>query len=335
VAGGRRPALAHLLQRSRLAKSWTKVVGGWRSAARSTFRLVLQREHSISSHGYPLDPSIALKASQTIFPLSRDFCLILTNLEYAQNPLVSPLEKRTFARNYRNSMVSTHAFIRTRKLASPDVARVNRIIRARASRYIAAGRKEWLHPDQSEEWGDLRAVLLPPKRELYQYGGEMFAKFDDGRVYYQDAFVRTEKEREFLKKAAPSKPLRSKDLCGCGSGHDFGDCCEPRPCALRPTWTERSIRERNMMFLNALQNVLGLTEGWDWVAVRREMTDEKIKEIYLLYSDLWPEDTDLLQLLPKPDGILVGSEQFSEWIDRHLVLLCVGELFPWLRPNVS
>lgn len=251
---------------------------------------------------YPLDPSIALKASQTVFPLSRDFCLILTNLEYAQNPAVSSLEKRTFARNYRNSMVSTHAFIRTRKLASPDVGRINRIIRARARRYIAAGRKEWLYPDQSEEWGDLRAALLPPKRELYQYGGEMFAKFDDGHVYYQDAFGRTEKEREFLKKAPPSRPLRSKDICGCGSGHDFGDCCEPRPLELRPTWTERSIRERNMMFLNALKKVLGLTEDRDWVTVRREMTDEKIKEIYLLYGDLWPEDTDLLQLLPKPDG---------------------------------
>jgi hypothetical protein len=48
---------------------------------------------------YPNDPGIALKASQTIFPLDRDFCLIITNLEYAQNPSTRPLEKRTFARN--------------------------------------------------------------------------------------------------------------------------------------------------------------------------------------------------------------------------------------------
>lgn len=32
---------------------------------------------------YPLDPGIALRGSQTICPLNRDFCLILTNLEYA------------------------------------------------------------------------------------------------------------------------------------------------------------------------------------------------------------------------------------------------------------
>lgn len=33
---------------------------------------------------YPNDPSIALKASQTLFPLDFDHCLILTNLEYAR-----------------------------------------------------------------------------------------------------------------------------------------------------------------------------------------------------------------------------------------------------------
>ena len=42
---GGRPALAHLLHRSLLARSWTKVVGGWLIAARSTSLGVLQRSH--------------------------------------------------------------------------------------------------------------------------------------------------------------------------------------------------------------------------------------------------------------------------------------------------
>lgn len=252
---------------------------------------------------YPLDPSTALKASQTIFPLSRDFCLILTNLEYAQKPDVNPLEKRTFARNYRNSMVRTDAFIRTRKLAASDVARINRIVRARARRFIAAGRKEWLHPDATEDWRECRHVLLPPELELFHYGGEMYAQFESGHVHYQDAFGRTEQEREYLKKPAPAKPLRPNDICGCGYGRRFKDCCASKPPALRPTWTERSIRERNIMFYNALEHVLGLSEKEsDWVTIRREMTDEKIARIYSLYQGLWPEETDLLQLLPKPDG---------------------------------
>src|ERR1700758_4753624 len=53
VAEGRRPALAHLRQRSRLARSWTKVVGGCFIAARSTSLGVLQRAHWISSQGTP------------------------------------------------------------------------------------------------------------------------------------------------------------------------------------------------------------------------------------------------------------------------------------------
>jgi hypothetical protein len=163
-------------------------------------------------------------------------------------------------------------------------------------------RREWLAPDQSEPWSDLRQVLLPPKNELWRYGGKMFAKFEDGRVYYQDAFGRTEKERDWLKKALPVKPPRPGDLCGCGNGRSYKDCCESKPASLRPAWTERGIRERNLMLFNALEKVLELSPEKDWVTVRRELTDEKIRTIYLLYADLWPEETDLLQLLPKPDG---------------------------------
>ena len=42
---------------------------------------------------YPHDPSITLKGSQTLFALNRDFCLILTNLEYAKGPVGQPARK--------------------------------------------------------------------------------------------------------------------------------------------------------------------------------------------------------------------------------------------------
>jgi hypothetical protein len=252
----------------------------------------------------PDDPSIALKASQTIFPLTRDFCLILTNLEYAQDPATSPLEKRTFARNFRSSMVRTDAFIRERKLSAVEVTRLNKIIKSRAKRYIAAGRKEWLYPEHVVQtpWADMRHTLLPPKHELYRFGGEIFVRYEDGHVHYQDQFGRTEKPREFLVKKLPGKPLRSQDMCGCGSGFSFGDCCKDRPTALRPAWDEASIRERNLMLHNAIVNVLKLKDGRDWTTVRREMTDEQIGEIYHLFEGLWPLETDILRLLPKPDG---------------------------------
>ena len=74
---------------------------------------------------FPSDPSIALNGSQTIYPLGPDHCLILTNLEYAQDPSVNPLDKRTFARSFQQAMVSTINFIRTRHLTEEQVIEVN------------------------------------------------------------------------------------------------------------------------------------------------------------------------------------------------------------------
>jgi hypothetical protein len=253
---------------------------------------------------YPLDPSIALKASQTIFPLSQDFCLILTNLEYAKDPTCAPLEKRTFARNFRSSLVNTINFVRVRKLNGQEVAGINQIVKARARRYIAAGCEEWLHPELNvtERWAELRKTLLPPADELWHFGGEIYAGFEDGRVHYQDAFGRTEKQRDFLVKTLPAQKLHARDACGCGSGKRFDACCSVKPEALRPTWGERSIRERNLFLGQAIADILGLDRGKDWTSVRRDLVDDQIKEIYLLYEALWPLETNLLELLPKPDG---------------------------------
>jgi hypothetical protein len=93
----------------------------------------------------------------------------------------------------------------------------------------------------------------------------MFAKFNDGHVYYQDEFGRTEPPRDFLK-------------------------------------DDPSIHKRNIMLFDGIVNVLKLEPEKDWVSVRRDLTDEQISTVYSLYEGLWPRETDLLQLLPTPDG---------------------------------
>lgn len=259
--------------------------------------------HSLNA--YPLDPSIALKASQTIFPLNRDLCLIISNLEYARDPSTNPLEKRTFARNYRPSIGRTDAFIRTRKLTAEQVTQINFIMKSRARRYVGGGHKEWLYPEKnfSDSWSDLRKTLLPPREGLSKFGGEIFARYTSGHVIYQDEFGRTEKPRDFLIKAAPRKRLRASDACGCGSGRAFSACCQLKPEGERPAWNERSIRERNIILQNGIIDILGLDSEKDWVQIRRDITDVDIKDIYSLYETLWPLEADLLALLPKPDGV--------------------------------
>jgi hypothetical protein len=292
---------------------WTEGVREVVSATDSNVKFIIS-DHPVTVYNYamppgaegctyPQDPSIGMKATQTIYPLDRDHCLILTNLEYAKDQTVAPLAKRIFARNYRTSMVRTDAFIRTRHLHADEVRRINGIIRARARRFVAAGRPEWLEPGfgSDADWPSLAEVLRPPEDELYRFGGEIFARFDDGHVHYQDAFGRTEADTSYLSKAVPAV-TRDRDACGCGSDLSFAACCKAIPVHLRPSWTELGVRERNMILLRGITDILELDRGLDWVEVRQGITDERIRDVHGLYRVLWPVETDILQLLPKPDG---------------------------------
>ena len=258
---------------------------------------------------YPNDPDIALKGSQTIFPLDKNRCLILTNFEYAQDPEnVNPLEQRTNATRMRRSMVNTIEFINTRKLSTDDVTKINHIIKSRAKASVAAGKEDWLYPERviTCDWAELRHVLLPTENEVYRYGAEMYAHFEDGTIHYQDAFGRTDPSNEYLNKDIDEAQLGRNDLCGCGSGRKYKNCCRAAPQELRTTWSVSSIRERHLMFCNCISDVLGLNSGKTWMDVRRELSDDQIKRIYGFYSILWPRETDIYSLLPKSDGKFRG-----------------------------
>lgn len=260
-------------------------------------------EHTLCA--YPADPSIALKASQTIFPLDQDHCLILTNLEYAEEPeKTDPMEKRTYARPLRTSLVRTDTFIRQRELRDDEVTAINYVLKSRARRFLAAGERAWLWPEKHFDgrWKDVRAFLLPPSDGLWHYGGEIFAGFEDGSVLYQDAYGRPSRTSDHLKKSVKESDLGVNDPCGCGSGRKYKKCCKGKPEKLRPTWKELSVRERNIAFFKGINSIIGTDSGKDWDDVRRELNEEKVKRIHELYGALWPVETDLFDLLPKPDG---------------------------------
>ena len=253
---------------------------------------------------YPNDPDTSLKGSQTIFPLDKNRCLILTNLEYAKDPEnENPLEQRTNAVRIRQSMVNTIEFISTRKLTAKEVSTVNLIIKSRARESVSAGKKEWLNPELTVncEWSEMRRVLLPPEVEIHRFGGEMYVKFKDGTVHYQDAFGQTEQQAEFLLKTIDENKIGRNDSCGCGSGKKYKKCCSGIDKKNRTTWVTLSIRERNLALCNAINHVLGIRDGKTWTDVRREISGEQIAEIFRFYSVLWPRDTDIYSLLPKPD----------------------------------
>lgn len=255
--------------------------------------------------GYPHDPLIALKGSQTIFPLDQEHCLILTNYELAKNPgQANPLEMRTHARNFGQSMVRTDAFIRERDLNEDEVRKVNLIIKSRARRYVAASDPAFLTPEQhvQEAWSELQSVLLPPENSLFGFGGEMYVGYKDGSTYYQDTFGRTAPDNPHLKKKPATRKPGPNDLCGCGSGKKFKKCCRGKAADQRGEPDELSIRERNIVLYRGITSILGLKEGKTWLDVRRELSDEQVKDIHRLYGSLWPIHTNINSLLPKPDG---------------------------------
>lgn len=309
---------------------WAEGIRELVSASNSEVKFIVS-DHPVTVYNYacspgselcrdPNDPDIALKGSQTIFPLDKNRCLILTNLEYAQDPEnVNPLEQRTNATRIRRSMVSTINFINTRKLTADEVTQINHIIKRRAKTSVAAGREEWLYPENNVicDWAELRHVLFPPSHQLYGFGGEMFAEFEDGTVHYQDQFGRTTRQNEYLNKKIDESRLGRNESCGCGSGRKYKVCCRSTPAYLRTTWNVASIRERNLAFCNCIKDVLGLNKGKTWLDVRRELSEGQITRIYGFYSALWPRETDIYSLLPKSDGKFRGL--YSGPLDARVI----------------
>ncbi|GLX45026.1 MULTISPECIES: DUF4238 domain-containing protein [Pectobacterium] len=298
---------------------WAEGVRELVSASTSKVKFILS-DHPVTVYNYacppdsepcrfPKDPDIALKGSQTIFPLDKNRCLILTNLEYAKDPEnVNPVEQRTNATRLRRSMVSTINFINTRELTADEVTQINHIIKSRSNKFIAAGREDWLYPENhlTCDWAGIRHVLLPPSNQLYHFSGEIFAEFEDGTVLYQDALGRTTRPNDYLNKHIDEARLGRNELCGCGSGRKYKNCCLNIPVDLRTTWGVVSIRERNLAFCNCINDVLGLTKGKTWLDVKRELSESQITDIYGFYSILWPRETDIYSLLPRSDGKFRG-----------------------------
>ena len=252
---------------------------------------------------YPLDPMVASLGTQTVFALDADTCLIFTHLEYAKEPDRQDLTRlRTNARHHGMGMTRTDAFIRDRRLSRDEVIAINHLLKSRAKRCIAAAKKDWLYPERhfSGSWAKIAKVLLP-KADLWRFGGEIYVAYKDGSSGYWDEHGRRTKAHEFLTRKSPRKNIAANDFCGCGSAYAYKDCCQQLPTVERPPWEVYGLRERNLMFCNAIQGILGLHDGASWEDVRRTLSDDQVRRIHEAFAGLWPEDTDLAALLPRPN----------------------------------
>lgn len=143
---------------------------------------------------YPFWPSMSWIGSQVIFPLDLNRCLILSHLDYAKGVGKSKLKKdRPNTRAFDTTVFRIDNIIRGRKLDESEVAAINYILKIRALKNVCAGNEEWLYPEKNlkgaRNWAKLHRVLLPPKDELWRYGGELFVGGENGRLkYYQGTY---------------------------------------------------------------------------------------------------------------------------------------------------
>ena len=107
---------------------------------------------------YPGVEELDKVATRTIFPLSLTRCLIITHTQYVRSPHIKPLIPRTNARSFQQAMFKFDEIQIGRQLSDDEVVRLNYILKMSASRFIAAGREEWLYPERQNRklgWASL------------------------------------------------------------------------------------------------------------------------------------------------------------------------------------
>lgn len=140
------------------------------------------------------DPDIGFHATHTIFPLSLEKILILTNLSWVRNPYQSEIAVRPNPNSWRGAIFNFTEIQTLRHLSEQEVREINFIIKSRALRYVAAAREEWLYPDKhvtKSQWNSFGdGYLLMPDPRAVDFSGEIMIGYSDGRSTAFDPYGR-------------------------------------------------------------------------------------------------------------------------------------------------
>jgi len=140
------------------------------------------------------DPDIWLNGTHTIFPLSLDRILILTNLSWVRNPYQSATASRPNPNPLRSAIFSMLDIQTERHLTEEEVCQINFIIKTRARRYVAAGNEDWLYPENSvskSDWAHYgHGYLLMPDPRSVRFAREIIMGFKDGTATAFDEYGR-------------------------------------------------------------------------------------------------------------------------------------------------
>jgi len=160
------------------------------------------------------DPDIWLQGSHTLFPLSLDRVLILTNLSWVRNPYQSAKGPRPNPNPARGAIFKFMDVQTMRMLSEREVIEMNFILKSRAHRYIAAGEEGWLYPDEhvsKSQWSEFgHGYLLMPDPRPVHLGGEVIWGNEDGTGGALDVYGRRPWDPDYRKE--DKSPLERRTL---------------------------------------------------------------------------------------------------------------------------
>ena len=159
------------------------------------------------------DPDIWLEGSHTLFPLSFDKILILTNLSWVRNPYGKATRPRPNPNPMRPAMFNFIAIQIDRHLSEIEVNEINYIIKRRALRYIAAAQEDWLYPERqisTDHWRKLGdGYLLMPDPRSVTFSREIIIGYDNKRSDAFDEYGRKPWQKDYNNDAQADREWRS------------------------------------------------------------------------------------------------------------------------------
>lgn len=198
---------------------WTECVWLIADASSSPTKFILS-DHPVTIYNrecrprclqcvYPNDPDIRMNGSHTIFPLSANKVLLLTNLSWARNPYQSATKLRPNPKFERDAMFFIHDIQVERVLSEQEVREINFIIKRRAHRYIAAGQEEWLYPEKHvnvSNWNKFgNGYLCMPDPRSMSLKGEILLRYKGGQADAFDPYGRKPWQQGYSANNPPSE----------------------------------------------------------------------------------------------------------------------------------
>ena len=161
------------------------------------------------------DPDIRFQGTHTIFPLSLEKIIILTNLSWVRNPYQPEINVRPNPNFVREAVFDYTAVQTLKHLTELEVRQINFIIKSRALRYVAATKEEWLYPDmyvskaQWNKFGD-GYLLMPDPRPIHTSGEWIFG-YSGGTVKAFDEYGRIPWDSDYKKESRNRTEANSLD----------------------------------------------------------------------------------------------------------------------------